>query len=118
MVSPFIGTEIGEGQKKGLCRKSTGLLVQKQVKTKKKGLRRKISRFLVQIRLETKQKEKTRSLPQICGVMFSHHNMMPPQMVLPQNGVTRGELPPLLAKPLLDCSTTAKQKNSKILFHF
>ena len=36
MVSPFIGTEIGEGQKKGLCRKSTGLLVQKQVKTKNK----------------------------------------------------------------------------------
>ena len=63
-------------------------------KPKKKGLRRKISGFLVQIRLETKHNEKTRSSPQISGRMVSNHNMVSLQMMSPQNGVTRGGLPP------------------------
>ena len=69
MVSPFFGPEIGEDQKKSLCRKIAG--------------------FLVQMRLETKQNKKTRSLTQIREVMVSHHNMESPQ-----NGVTRGRPPP------------------------
>ena len=40
------------------------------------------------MRLETKQNEKARSSPQISGVMVLHHNMVLPQMVSPQNGVT------------------------------
>ena len=46
------------------------------------------------MRLETTHKEKTRFSPQTNKVMVSHHNMVSPQMVSPQNGVTRGELPP------------------------
>ena len=49
-----------------------------------KGLRRKISGLLVQMRLGIKKNDKTRSLPQIRGVMVLHHNM-----VSPQNGYTR-----------------------------
>ena len=44
--------------------------------------------------LETKQNEKARSSPQISGVMVLHHNMVSTQMMSPQNGVTRGGLPP------------------------
>ena len=40
------------------------------------------------MRLETKQNEKARSSPQISGVMVLHNNMVSPQMVSPQNGVT------------------------------
>ena len=63
-MSPFFDPKIGEGQK---------------IKHKKKGLRRKINGFLVQMRLETKQNEKTSTpLPQISGVMVSHHDMVSP----------------------------------------
>ena len=50
-------------------------------KKKKKGLRRKISGFFVRSGLETKQIVKTRSSPQISGVMVSHHNVVSPQNV-------------------------------------
>ena len=68
----------------------------------KKGLRRKISGFLVQTRLETKQNEKTRSSPQIRGVMVSHHKMVSLKMMSPQNGVLGGGPPPIppIATPL------------------
>ena len=45
--------------------------------------------------METKQNEKANSLPQISGVVVLHHKMVSPQMVSPQNGVTRGGPPPL-----------------------
>ena len=67
MVSPFFRPQIDEHHKKSL--------------------RLKISGFLVQMRLKTEH-EKTRSLPQISGVIVSHHNM-----VSLQNGVTRGGPP-------------------------
>ena len=80
-MSPFFGPKIGEDQ------------------NKEKGLRLEIIEFLVQMGLETKQNEKTRSSPQISGVMVSHHNMvssqmLSSQMVSHQNGVTRGGPPP------------------------
>ena len=101
MLSPFFGPEIGEDQKKGLRSKSSGFLVQNQVKTKKKALRRKITGFSVQMRLETKQNEKTRSSPQISGVMISHHNMVSPQMVSPRAGRSTAPLATTLAGALL-----------------
>ena len=52
-----------------------------KLKPKKKGLRRKISGFFAQLGLETKQIVKTRSSPQISGVMVSHHNVVSPQNV-------------------------------------
>ena len=73
-MSSFFGPEIDEDQKKGFRRKSRG--------------------FSVQMRLETKQNEKTRSSPQISGVIVSHHNIVSPQMMSPQNGVTRDGPPP------------------------
>ena len=54
------------------------------------------------MRLENKQNEKARFSPQISGVIVLHRNMVSPQMVSPQNGVTRGgpPPPPPLATPL------------------
>ena len=52
------------------------------------------------MRLESKENEKTRSSPHISGVMVSHRNMVSPQMMSPQNGVTRSG-PPLLPTPSL-----------------
>ena len=48
--------------------------------------------------------KKARSLPQISGVMVMvlHRNMVSPQMVSPQNDVTRGGPPPL-ATSLVFC---------------
>ena len=40
---------------------------------------------------------KKRFSPQISGVMVSHHKMVSPQMVSPQNGDTRGGPPPHLS---------------------
>ena len=73
MVSPFFGPKVREDQKKGLLRKT--------------------SEFLVQMRLENKQNEKARFSPQTSGVIVLHHNMVSPQMVSPQNGVTWGGPP-------------------------
>ena len=75
VVSPFFGPKIDEDQKKGLCRKTSGVLVK--------------------MRLATKQNEKARSAPQISGVMVVHHNMVSPQMMSPGAGR------PLLATPLM-----------------
>ena len=79
----------------------------KKRKKKEKGLRRKISgcEFLVQMRLDTKQNEKTTSLPQISGVVVSHHNMVSPQMVSSQNGVTLATTLTLKNTCLKLCST-------------
>ena len=51
--------------------------------------------------------KKTRSSPQIRGVIVSHHNMVSLQMVSPQTGVTRGG-PPL---PPLSDATDSKSNN-------
>ena len=110
MVAPFFVPKIGEDQKKGLRCKISGFSVQKYVKTKKKGLRLKISGFLDQMMRmgTTKQSEKSK-IPQIGGVMVSHHHM-----VSPQNGDTRGWPPPSLplAKPLLVRSVCCFLKKS------
>ena len=80
VVSLFFGPEIGEDQKK------RSLEVQPP---SKKDLHYKITGFSMRIRLETKQNEKTRSSPQISGVLVSHHNMLSSRIVSP------GRPPPL-----------------------
>ena len=53
MVSPFFGPQIGE-----------------------EGLRRNITGFSAQMRWETKQTKRTRSSPQISGVLVSHRMVL------------------------------------------
>ena len=60
--------------------------------------------------LETKQNEEARSSPQISGVMVLYHNMVSPQIVSPQNGVTRSGPPPV-ATPLVAVGTESNGLN-------
>ena len=96
-MSLFFCPEIGEDQKKGLRRKSSGFLVQKQVKTKKRSSPKNFWVFSASKVGDKTTYEKTRSSPQISGVMVSHYNMVSPKMVSPGAGHPR---PPPLATPL------------------
>ena len=91
MEAPFFLPKLGEDQKKWSSLQNKWVFGPEVCENlKKKGLRLKISGFLLQMRMgTTKQSEKVRYLPQIGGVMISHHNM-----VSPQNGDTGAGRPP------------------------
>ena len=89
MVAPFFVLKIGEDQKKGRRCKTSGVLVQKYVKTqkKKKGLCLKISWFLVQMRMGTTKQSKKSKVFTTNGWSYDFTSY---NMVSPKNGDTRG----------------------------